>query len=49
MVKENTRLTTLRNRQEEAYGNLQRNQGVVTVELLKTTVSDANSVSEYLL
>ena len=34
---------------EEAYGNLLRNQGVVTAELLKTTVSGANSVPEYLL
>ena len=34
---------------EEAYGNLLRNQGVVTAELLKTTVSGANSIPEYLL
>ena len=36
-------------RQEEAYANLLRNQRVVTAELLKTTVSGANSVPEYLL
>ena len=38
-----------RGRLEEAYANLLRNQGVVTAELLKTTVSGANSVPEYLL
>ena len=43
------RLAAFRSRLEEAYGNLLRNQGVVTAELLKTTVSGANSVPEYLL
>ena len=48
-ARENNRLTAFRGRLEEAYGNLLRNQGVVTAELLKTTVSGANSVPEYLL
>lgn len=48
-ARENNRLAALRSRLEEAYGNLLRNQGVVTAELLKTTVSGANSVPEYLL
>ena len=48
-ARENNRLTAFRSRLEEAYGNLLRNQGVVTAELLKTTVSGANSVPEYLL
>ena len=48
-VRENNRLAAFRSRLEEAYGNLLRNQGVVTAELLKTTVSGANSVPEYLL
>ena len=48
-ARENNRLAAFRSRQEEAYGNLLRNQGVVTAELLKTTVSGANSVPEYLL
>ena len=48
-ARENNRLAAFRNRLEEAYGNLLRNQGVVTAELLKTTVSGANSVPEYLL
>lgn len=48
-ARENNRLAAFRSRLEEAYGNLLRNQGVVTAELLKTTVSGANSVPEYLL
>ena len=48
-TRENNRLAAFRNRLEEAYGNLLRNQGVVTAELLKTTVSGTNSVPEYLL
>ena len=48
-ARENNRLTAFRGRLEEAYGNLLRNQGVVTAELLKTTVSGTNSVPEYLL
>ena len=48
-VRENNRLAAFRSRLEEAYANLLRNQGVVTAELLKTTVSGANSVPEYLL
>ena len=48
-VRENNRLASFRGRLEEAYGNLLRNQGVVTAELLKTTVSSTNSVPEYLL
>ena len=48
-ARENNRLAAFRGRLEEAYGNLLRNQGVVTAELLKTTVSGANSVPEYLL
>ena len=48
-TRETNRLATFRNRLEEAYGNLLRNQGVVTAELLKTTVSGTNSVPEYLL
>ena len=48
-ARENNRLTAFRGRLEEAYGNLLRNQGVVTAVLLKTTVSGANSVPEYLL
>ena len=48
-VRENNRLAAFRGRLEEAYANLLRNQGVVTAELLKTTVSGANSVPEYLL
>ena len=35
-ARENNRLTAFRGRLEEAYGNLLRNQGVVTAELLKT-------------
>ena len=34
MNKENNRLTAFRSRLEEAYGNLLKNQGVVTAELL---------------
>ncbi len=48
-TRENNHLAAFRNRLEEAYGNLLRNQGVVTAELLKTTVSGTNSVPEYLL
>ena len=48
-ARENNRLAAFRSRLEEAYGNLLRNQGVVTAEQLKTTVSGANSVPEYLL
>ena len=48
-ARENNRLAAFRSRLEEAYGNLLRNQGVVTAELLKTTVSGAHSVPEYLL
>lgn len=48
-VRENNRLAAFRSRLEEAYANLLRNQGVVTAKLLKTTVSGANSVPEYLL
>ena len=36
-ARENNRLAAFRSRLEEAYGNLLRNQGVVTAELLKTT------------
>ena len=38
-ARENNRLAAFRSRLEEAYGNLLRNQGVVTAALLKTTVS----------
>ena len=48
-VRENNRLASFRDRLEKAYDNLLRHQGVVTAELLKTTVSGANSVPEYLL
>ena len=48
-ARENNRLAAFRSRLEEAYGNLLRNQGVVTAELLKTTVSGANSVPEPVL
>ena len=48
-ARENNRLAAFRSRLEEAYANLLRNQGVVTAELLKTTVSGTNSVPEYLL
>ena len=34
-ARENNRLAAFRSRLEEAYGNLLRNQGVVTAELLK--------------
>ena len=36
-------------RMEEAYGNLLKNQGVVTAELLKATVSNTVSIPEFLL
>ena len=48
-IRENNRLAGFRNRLEEAYDNLLKNQGVVTAELLKTTVSGANSIPEFLL
>ena len=48
-VRENNRLAGFRDQLEKAYDNLLRHQGVVTAELLKTTVSGANSVPEYLL
>ena len=44
MNKENNRLTAFRSRLEEAYGNLLKNQGVVTAELLKATVSNTVSI-----
>ena len=49
MNKENNRLTAFRSRLEEAYGNLLKNQGVVTAELLKATVSNTVSIPEFLL
>ena len=49
MNKENNRLTAFRSLLEEAYGNLLRNQGVVTAELLKATVSNTVSIPEFLL
>ena len=48
-VRENNRLASFRGRLEEAYGNLLRNQGVVTAELLKATVSNTVSIPEFLL
>ena len=48
-VRENNRLAGFRDQLEKAYDNLLKHQGVVTAELLKTTVSGANSVPEYLL
>ena len=48
-VRENNRLAGFRDRLEKAYDNLLKHQGVVTAELLKATVSGANSVPEYLL
>ena len=48
-VRENNRLAGFRDQLEKAYDNLLKHQGVVTAELLKATVSGANSVPEYLL
>ena len=49
MNKENNRLTAFRSRLKRHYGNLLKNQGVVTAELLKATVSNTVSIPEFLL
>lgn len=46
---ENNRLAIFRTRLEQAYENLLKNQGVVSAELLKTTISGVNSSPTCLL
>ena len=46
-ARENNRLAAFRSRLEEAYGNLLRNQGVVTAERLRVRSKEINSTSTY--